>query len=690
MNLIKLTATNFLSFKQLDYDFESHPVLVQGENLTDDAQESNGSGKSSLQSMVEYALFKSTAKERDIDLIFWGEESATVSLSVHCPVRNQTMTVTRKIKLKGSTELTIEGIDAKFATVPDGDKLILKWIDISKLDLQNYFIINKERYKSFFSSSNREKIEMINRFSNANLIDGIDKDVQTDVDKLENELKLLESAKTSSISKIRTLKEQIELEKNPERLRTSIHDEEERLGYIIEKLLSKIEVLEDDIDSKNILIGAVNESIPINKQSVLELEKQIDEKSLKLQEVEKSLVKLNAFSQADQYVILDEKLSKINSEMSKNKSEKKNVTLSKLEIEDLLNEINRNISGSVQCPKCKHEFLVGDPDIDILEEKEAKISTEQLLAQTEKTVQTILFQLELFEDESIEINDQKNILKKEDDKIFEEKTKIRRSISAISDEIKSLNSQITSIETSISNSDLKIERYEKEKENIKLSIEDQKDQIKITKLQILDAKNKQIDEQRILGLRTQMKGEGSKLRDLNHSVKFKRDQVFNTSQWIVNFKRFNMYLANNSLKIIQGYCNKFLQQVKTDIQVRWEGQKLLANNTFKEEIAAYCIRDSEVRSFKTFSGGERVTMDFAMILTLQRMINSTHKYGGLDFLSLDEIGEGIDARGLQNFMKALSTLDKTILITTHAVNRSIGDKILLVRKENGVSTIVNN
>ena len=692
MNFINLKATNFLSFKELDYNFQSFPILIQGENLSEDSQESNGSGKSAIQAAIEYALFKTTSRKvRDLELIFFGEDQSTVSLTIHCPIRNQTLRIDRKIKLKGSSELsiTINDMDQSYATVNDGNDLIMNWIGISKDDLQNYYIINKERYKSFFSSSNKEKIEMINRFSNAKLIDGVDKEVQTDVTKLESELKLLESNKTSLISKIRTLKEQInyeldrDLEAEIKKDIDSLHDEILCLNEVISSYaIKKIE--------KDDLIKLVKDSIP-EKQTLIDgLNGQIKEKNTVLENTLKSLSDLNDKSKADDYIVLDEKLSKIGLKSSNYKAEKRTLDSNKREIEDILSDINKNITGSVKCPKCSHEFLAGDPTIDIEEEKEAKVSTEELLEKTKKSIEDIYTELDKLDKQTTDVDLEKKKIKEEENVIFQEKQKIQRSVDAINTEIKGFKCGITKYEDEIESVDIRVKRYENEIITYKEKIKQSDTEIEDINARIEKAKDKEIDHKRIADIRLQMRSEGGKLRDINYSIKRKKDSIFETSQWIFNFKKFNMHLANQSLKVIQGYCNKFLQSINSDIQIKWEGIKMLANGTLKEEITPYIIRDSEQRDFWSFSGGERGRMDYSMIITHQKMINSTHKYGGLDFLSTDEIAEGIDSQGLSDLMKALSTLQRTIMVTTHVVNRSVSSNILLVRKENGISTLILN
>ncbi len=70
MELVKIKLKNFLSYKSLEYDFVNKPLLVQGSNLTDDEQGSNGSGKSGLQTGIEFCITASNSRGvRDNELI---------------------------------------------------------------------------------------------------------------------------------------------------------------------------------------------------------------------------------------------------------------------------------------------------------------------------------------------------------------------------------------------------------------------------------------------------------------------------------------------------------------------------------------------------------------------------------------------------------------------------------------------
>ena len=182
MKLDKIILENFLTYKDLEYNFSSNPLLVQGRNLTEEDQESNGSGKSGIFSGIEFCIAGSNSRDvRDKELVMFGEKEARTQLFASCDVRKESIHIDWTIKVKGSNVLTLNIIkegasrNVSFSNVNDGKRFILNWFDIEKEDLFNYYIINKSRFKSFFKASNKEKVELINRFSDASIIDGLDK-----------------------------------------------------------------------------------------------------------------------------------------------------------------------------------------------------------------------------------------------------------------------------------------------------------------------------------------------------------------------------------------------------------------------------------------------------------------------------------------------------------------------------------
>ena len=70
MRLEKIVLKNFLTYKELEYDFKRAPLLVQGKNLTEEDQESNGSGKSGIFTGIEFCIAGSNSRDvRDKELV---------------------------------------------------------------------------------------------------------------------------------------------------------------------------------------------------------------------------------------------------------------------------------------------------------------------------------------------------------------------------------------------------------------------------------------------------------------------------------------------------------------------------------------------------------------------------------------------------------------------------------------------
>lgn len=138
---------------------------------------------------------------------------------------------------------------------------------------------------------------------------------------------------------------------------------------------------------------------------------------------------------------------------------------------------------------------------------------------------------------------------------------------------------------------------------------------------------------------------------------------------------------------MQYRTNEFLKELGNDILVRLDGYKVKANGTIKEEISATIIRDGE-RTFSSLSGGEQVRVLFSSILANRYLINTTHPYGGLDFLSVDEVFDKIDSLGMKYLIRSAKKLETCIMVISHVSDEDLaGEDILTIQKINGVSTI---
>ena len=710
MRLKKIILKNFLTYTELEYKFQDKALLVQGINLTDENQKSNGSGKSAIQTGIEFALTASNSRGvNDKELVTYGFDNSNVQLYIECSHRKETLHIDWTINVKGANKLSlkINDKDLSFSNVNDGKKQILDWLAISKEDLFNYFIINSTRFKSFFNSSNREKVDLINRFSDSSIIDGLE-----NIDNSELELKKSEAEHNlsklcgkldflkSELKESREYDFELELENEKELLNEDIN----LLKTKIKKRVCKKELLDQDVKKIDAQIIQKKKEIEDVKLSVGPIELEIKNKSkdllilenqMQAQEDNVNSFKLSDFSSMrfahEQSIDAKKLLIKENDE--KIKSAKANIS----KVEGFIKATDVKLSGSITCPKCSNVFILdGDREVLLLKAGSAK----DLLIKFEAELENLYNISKSYENE---INEFKRLILS-----IEEKEDIeRKSLRVLQDKLSASNKLLngaSSIISSLKRKSLKTSENVSHLKNVILELKldykeidlDKKDHdkkiseiedsIKELKIEIknLKPKNNQKEIDKIL---ENIKTVESEEKELDLKLVSINDEIYNRNKWSNNFKQFRLHLANKSLETMQFRTNEFLKELKNDIRVRFDGYKVKANGSIKEEISTVVIRDGE-RSFSSLSGGEQVRLLFSSILANRYLINTTHPYGGLEFLSVDECFDRIDSLGMKLLIRSATKLQTCIMIISHVSDEDLsGEEILTIVKEGGVSRI---
>jgi len=716
MKLEKLIAKDFLTYQNLEYDFVNKPLLVQGRNLTDDGQASNGSGKSGLQTMIEFCITASNSRGvRDNELISYGEKESEVQLIASCDVRKERIHISWTIKLKGSNKLTIvkqkyngDWEEVSFSNLNDGKKWITNWFDISKEDLFNYFLINKARFKSFFESSNKEKVDLINRFSDASIIEGLE---DLDIEELQGKFNHLEREEIRVQTRIEVKMDQLFEEKSRD-LVEEFAEQVEDLNEDVQALEGNIKSMAEGIKEKEGSIGDLNLH---NQDLLLDIKddlvglslmtKDIEEHQKETESIEKDLKAIQTL--VDEFKGLDkaEEKEELRDEVDDSEDQVRGYDDSideyenkKEQVLSLIQQINVKLSGTITCPSCEHDFIL-EGDIDELQEK--KKSAESIIVKIENKIASSIAAQKILNDDIVTFYESIKELKLQEEKSLEGKSVF----------LKDLNE----IRTKLSNHETKTRRLNKEYErasddikDLEKSIEDNKNSIKYSKGLIkLNVETIESYKIQLISIEAQIKAlkpisNKSDISLLQKEVKVLEeskitlikeksvigDEIYKINQWKVNFKQFRLHLANQSLEVIEYHSNRYLTEMGSDLKVKLEGYKTLASGAVKDEITTKIIRNVE-RSFSSFSGGEKGRLLFASILANRYMINSTHKYGGLDFLSIDEVFEGVDSVGLKSLIKSAKDLGIAVMIITHVTDENVNDDILLIEKINGESIIKN-
>lgn len=661
----KFKLVNWMSFVDQEYEFNSgQPVLLIGVNQTDDSAESNGSGKSSLQEAIFYNLVGSSIRKvRDQKLIYLGEETAFNEFEYYNTITKQTLKITRQIFIKKSSSLqiSINGKDQcdKFSSVDTGNKFIIDLIGITREDLLNYFVVSKEKYTSFFNSSDTKKKDLIGRFSNADKINGVEVLVQKDVDALVEKKKNLENSLLQLRSKIQVYQEEAE-KFNEEKIL------EERAEKIVE-IEEEIEYFKKSIESKKLGIDCENSSI-------LELQEKLKLQQALLKENEEFLNNIKEVSFNNEIISLNNEKKCFDTDLTNIKSQKREFEDQLDEFRKFLRETQNNIEGSVKCPKCAFEFIVGDDSIDIEEAKKMVPEIEQGIKDTNLNISNLQESIAKL-NHNISLADSK--IKDYQNKIndfIDKKQQYQKKILDIKKVISSIESTIVHHQNMINTANATIEQIEIKIKGKHSLIED------LTTRAIEDKKAEY--EVKINDLHKD---------ELCHeeAISNYETEIYNLSQWLMNFKKFYSHLANKSLSIIEGYSNLYLRKMKTNLQLKFEGYKTLADGKLKENITPQVMRNGLIEGeFFQFSGGERGKLDFSTILTNQTLINLNSPSGGLDLLWIDECLDSVDGKGISCLIDSIKDLNKTVVITTH-ISHNRNENCVVIEKVNGISKILN-
>tara|TARA_R110002050_G_scaffold135505_2_gene258160 strand:+ start:497 stop:2536 length:2040 start_codon:yes stop_codon:yes gene_type:complete len=675
MRLDKIKLENFLTYKELEYDFSRSPLLVQGKNLTEEDQESNGSGKSGIFSGIEFCIAASNSRDvRDQELVMFGEKEARTQLYASCDVRKQTIHIDWTIKVKGSNKLSLkvmeyggEWKEISFSNVNDGKKYILDWFAIEKEDLFNYYIINKSRFKTFFKASNKEKVELINRFSDASIIDGLDKidntNLQTEYDTIKSNIDKVDG-------KVELIGEQIAEEKTKdvdaenENVRIRIKDEIEDARDI------QIDVLEE--------IKEFEEKLRSDKKELKDLEGQLVNLESKVTRANELVTQYKSQDYDSALSTVVEKLELQGDLYNDQDDDISQLDQKSLKLGKLIKELDIELSGAIVCPSCSTEFTL-DCKHGTLDEVKAKLDrAKQIEIQIEDkkkshsdVMDSISEKMEELNDEIVKINESRDVDAKQKQTLINafnratnEEHILNKNILRLEGDVNEHKKDIADCEADIKKLDLSIKTLHSDLKNVGANTS-------VINTDALEASLQSLKADKV---------------ELESSLDIKGDEIYKRNQWANNFKQFRSHLAKQSLEAIEFHMNRYLVGMESDLKVKLEGFKMLANGTFKEDITAKIIRNVE-RTFSSFSGGEQGRLLFAAILANRHMINSTHKYGGLDFLSIDEVFEGVDSLGLKKLVKSAKQLDIAVMIITHVTDEEVNDDILLIEKINGMSYV---
>ena len=384
------------------------------------------------------------------------------------------------------------------------------------------------------------------------------------------------------------------------------------------------------------------------------------------------------------------------------------------DVSEKIRKLKNQIQGAIVCPKCKHEFFV-DSDITLEEAKKQLADASKALASdqsNEKTLQTkseeCKRQLEDFEKELDEVDNEirqrKDVLSAMRRIVDDSRSEVERIASQVADVQCKINAIINNIDVEqgkvdglirnmisealdkVDNACDKGENYINVQKDKKTSINAS---IESFEKAIEEVKNGSQDD--FVASLNNSKAKYEK--ELQNALKELQNAQDEFDRYVVqenHFVDFRSYLANKKVKAISSVTNHFLELINSDLRVEMLGFKKLKNGKIRDKITVNLLRNGvDCGSYAKFSGGERARVNLASILGLQRLTNNSAPKGkGLDLIVLDEILEASDTTGIESSCAALNKLKVTSLMVTQNPISDNDGKTIVVTKENGYSTIM--
>jgi DNA repair exonuclease SbcCD ATPase subunit len=163
-------------------------------------------------------------------------------------------------------------------------------------------------------------------------------------------------------------------------------------------------------------------------------------------------------------------------------------------------------------------------------------------------------------------------------------------------------------------------------------------------------------------------------------------------QYHFGTKGFKTYLTNKVIKTIETFINFHLSKLNTNLSVRINGYKKLANGDVRDKIETFIVRNGvSVGKYARYSGGQKERINICAIIALNELNNTVLESGkGLDLLILDEQLDGLDDKGRMEALNILQQKKMTTIVVSHLTSDlQLGEsfKRVVVRYKNGISKI---
>lgn len=616
----KIRFTNLFAHRDSTHIFNNNTcTIITGYNETNPAMENNGAGKTTLFEAISLALTNESLRGINKDVFINRDaEECLVDMEMDNETLHSSLRIVRHF-YRGSKPVRVEVWEngernAQITSVLEANKRILSLLGITKEDLFRYYIISQDSHYTFFTASDNEKKEIMNRITAADRVAPI-------VEKFREEGE-----------RVRRRREE---EEEPLR---KMETENEVMRELVEKL-ERVEIDGERVEEIEVEVGEMRRKNEKSEEVLRGYEKRLASLREEIERVKKTSSEEN------------DKIDKSTKRVKVLQGAVEETRAYLRETRRMVERLEGEREREVKCPECGARFIAGGKYEMSPEEIEEGLKS---MREEEKNLE-----------KSVEEGERKL---EEERKRIKGMVKEAVSLSFLLSEEVDLKNEIVNCKTRIEKRKLKIEGLEEEKRRIV---------------------NPERDMKRIEELRRKIAVNDKAIKTLSATLTSLREEEERMRRWSgwIGRSGFMTWLANQSIKLIEGATNSFLRRFGADISVIINGFKILKSGEVREKIDVFVSedgRDGEV--FLGKSGGERGRITLAGILGIHHLINLSTEGRGLNLLCMDEIFPSIDSKGQERIINVLKTLGITILLITQNVGDNFNvDNRLIVVKQNRVS-----
>lgn len=682
-----IELVNITTHEHTKYEFrQGLPTLIIGKNEDDPSQKGNGSGKSGFMEGTAIAITGSPVRDAsNREMVRRGCEYGEVTLELYNTMYPCELKIYRKLYAgTKSAEVQVweNGEQVVVSDVKEYNKLIFEYLAISKEDFFNFYLLTHATYTPFFSVGDTKKKEVVNRFSGANKVDGTKEFVDIEIEE--------KKAVVNSVQKL------IDVNSGKQELiAKQIEDEEQKFSAVgkaeaIAEIEETINTLLDEGEAAVAEVSTLENEILLKKRFINEQQLELNKHNAELSKKDEEDLKLSKQIEAHEGELsaLEEKYEepKRNAKSLRTTLQDEVAILRENinEAESIKAEIEKQLHGTIECPKCHHKFFIGGQEMTWEEASASLAETKDLLNDLNEDLTKKLAQIDVhlkaeatldsaLEESQVQCRAIIKTIRQQQDELMTDVRRIKLASKEVHNQIDLAERSIATLEKKIIANQAISDKNATQTEELMKQIEEIE-------------KGSSTESKKLEEMLMTILDEGNDLQDRLQEAMNNMKAV---EEWNTNFKNFKSFLANQSLKTIEDYTNMYLQKMGTNLSIRIEGYRLMSNKKLKEEIKIDVIRDGiDVSSYGTFSGGERARIDIAVILAIQSLINLNASSGGIDLLFIDEVMDSVDTLGMQYIIEGLKNVGRTVLIVSQVEINSLQEDTLIIRKENKISRIV--